>query len=48
MITELQELGKPFAVLLNCMDPHTAEAKAMAKQLSEKYSAPVPPVSRLT
>ena len=45
MITELQELGKPFAVLLNCMDPHTAEAKAMAKQLSEKYSAPVLPVS---
>ena len=41
VITELQELGKPFAVLLNCMDPHTAEAKAMAKQLSEKYSAPV-------
>ncbi len=40
VITELQELGKPFAVLLNCMDPHTAEAKAMAKQLSEKYSAP--------
>ena len=45
VITELQELGKPFAVLLNCMDPHTAEAKAMAKQLSEKYSAPVLPVS---
>ena len=42
---ELQELGKPFAVLLNCLDPHTAAAKAMAEQLSQQYQAPVLPVS---
>ena len=41
----MQELGKPFAVLLNCLDPHTAAAKAMAEQLSQQYQAPVLPVS---
>lgn len=45
VIAELQELGKPFAVLLNCLDPHTAAAKAMAEQLSQQYQAPVLPVS---
>ena len=45
VIAELQELGKPFAVLLNCLDPHTAAARAMAEQLSQQYQAPVLPVS---
>lgn len=45
VIEELQELGKPFAVLLNCMYPQSDEAKALAEQLREKYNAPVLPVS---
>ncbi len=45
VIEELQEIGKPFAVLLNCMYPQSEEAVALAGQLREKYHAPVIPVS---
>lgn len=45
VIEELQELGKPFAVLLNCLHPHTKEAKELAARLQEQYNAPVIPVS---
>ncbi len=47
VVEELQELGKPFAVLLNCLHPETAAAKTLAKTLSETYSAPVLPVNCL-
>ncbi|MBQ2265190.1 MAG: stage IV sporulation protein A, partial [Oscillospiraceae bacterium] len=30
VISELQALGKPFVVLLNCVDPDTEEARALA------------------
>lgn len=45
VIAELQELGKPFAVLLNCLDPHQPAARELAERLSEEYGAPVIPVS---
>ena len=45
VIEELQELGKPFAVLLNCLYPHSKESQALAEQLRETYNAPVIPVS---
>ena len=45
VIEELQELGKPFAVLLNCLHPHSKESQALAEQLRETYNAPVIPVS---
>lgn len=45
VIEELQELGKPFAVLLNCLHPHTKESKELAEQLQETYHAPVIPVN---
>lgn len=41
VIAELKELGKPFAVLLNCLDPDTDASKALAKRLSEKYGCSV-------
>lgn len=41
VINELCELGKPFAVLLNCTDPVSDDAQATARQLREKYSVPV-------
>lgn len=47
VIDELKELNKPFVVLLNCMYPHTNNAKALAKSLSEKYGVPVVPVNCL-
>ncbi len=41
VIGELCELGKPFAVLLNCTDPVSDNARETADKLREKYSVPV-------
>lgn len=45
VIRELKELGKPFVVVMNTVDPSSAEAKALAAELTEKYDAKVMPVS---
>lgn len=45
VISELKAIDKPFAVLLNTLEPESDEAGALAEELSEKYSAPVIPVS---
>ncbi len=45
VISELQALGKPFVVLLNCVDPNTEEARALASQMQETYGTTVLPVS---
>jgi len=45
VIKELQELGKPFVVLLNCVDPDTEQARTLAKQMQEQYQTAVLPVS---
>ena len=45
VIKELQELGKPFIVLLNCVDPDTEEARTLALQMQENYHTTVIPVS---
>ena len=42
---ELQALSKPFAIVLNSKLPESDEAKALAHELEEKYSAPVALVS---
>lgn len=47
VIRELQEIRKPFVVLLNCLEPDTEEARVLAAALSEKYRVPVMPVSCL-
>ncbi len=47
VITELQEIEKPFTVLLNCMEPHSSAARALASELQEKYGVPVLPVNCL-
>lgn len=47
IIEELNDIGKPFVVLLNCEQPESARSKALAKELSEKYSAAVIPVNCL-
>ena len=41
VITELQALGKPFVVLLNCVNPEHPEAQALAAELEAQYGAPV-------
>lgn len=47
VITELRELGKPFVVLLNCVEPKSEMAISTAARLTEKYSVPVMPVNCL-
>ena len=41
VIRELQELQKPFAVLLNCERPSSAEAQELAEQMQQRYGVPV-------
>ena len=48
VIGELKALGKPFVVIMNTVEPSSAEAKALAAELSEKYDARVIPVNCLT
>lgn len=43
--SELRELGKPYAIILNSAKPNSDEAHALAKELEEKYSAPIALVS---
>lgn len=44
-VRELQEIGKPFIILLNCRKPYAPETEELAKELQEKYSAAVVPVN---
>lgn len=44
-VKELQSIGKPFLILLNCLKPYGEEAKALKEELQQKYSAPVFPVN---
>ena len=41
VIRELQELQKPFAVLLNCQQPHSSAARELVEQMQQKYGVPV-------
>ena len=47
VIRELQEIRKPFVVLLNCMEPQSPACTQLAAELSEKYGVPVLPVNCL-
>ena len=38
VINELKEIGKPFIVLLNCIDPESEQAAETAREISENYS----------
>lgn len=47
VISELQEIQKPFVVLLNSTNPSSLKCKELAKQLEEKYKVSVIPVNCL-
>jgi stage IV sporulation protein A len=47
VVRELQEIGKPFVVLLNCARPNSDGAKALAAELGEKYGVTVQRVNCL-
>lgn len=44
VVKELQEINKPFVVLLNSTKPNSEKAKKTADELSKKYNVPVMPV----
>lgn len=45
VIKELQEIKKPFIVLLNTVYPNTQQTRELVHQMTEKYGVPVEPVS---
>ena len=45
VIAELEELGKPFVILLNSTHPEAAETKTLAAQMEQTYGRSVLPVS---
>ena len=45
VVRQLQEINKPFVVLLNAIDPHAPATLQLAEQLEEKYGVPVMPVN---
>ncbi len=47
IIAELQEINKPFVVLLNCRRPDSRDCLELAQALSEKYGTTVIPVNCL-
>ena len=44
-VQELQTIGKPFIILLNCQKPRSGEIKKLKEQLETKYAAAVIPVN---
>ena len=44
-IRELQEIGKPFIVLVNTKKPYGAEAKAVVEELEQQYQVTAMPVN---
>ncbi|MBE6907668.1 MAG: stage IV sporulation protein A [Ruminococcaceae bacterium] len=45
VIQELQQINKPFIVLLNCVDPNTPYAQQMRTEMENKYQVPVAAVN---
>ena len=41
VIRELQQIHKPFVVLMNCVEPDSDSAKDLSQAMSEKYGVPV-------
>ncbi len=44
-VQELNEIGKPFVILLNTTKPYSEETKMLANEMSEKYKTMVLPVN---
>ena len=45
VVSELQELNKPFIIILNTAEPHSDYAKELAIKLQDKYNKAVIPMS---
>lgn len=47
VVSELQEINKPFVVVMNCVDPTTKAVKELCQELSDEYNTPVIPLNCL-
>lgn len=47
VISELKSMGKPFTVVLNCVNPESKDTLNLATTLSEKYGVSVTPLNIL-
>ena len=47
VIAELDEINKPFVILLNCVDPHKPDVYQLSQQMEQEYGHTVIPVSCL-
>lgn len=47
VVSELKQMAKPFVVVLNCVDPNTAQSRRLAETLSSRYEVPVVPLNCL-
>ena len=45
VVKEMQMTGKPFAILLNCVDPTSEETQLLRAEMEEKYGVPVLPIN---
>ena len=45
VIQEMQSTGKPYIIILNCVDPESENAIAVKHELESKYSVPVLPIN---
>ena len=45
VIAELKSLNKPFAVVLNTLEPRSEDTKVLKRELEEKYEVPVVPMN---
>ena len=45
VVSEVSATNKPYVIILNCVEPQSENAKALAYRLSEKYSVPVMPLN---
>lgn len=41
VVKEIRDVNKPYIILLNCVNPNSAEAKELAQSLQNKYNVPV-------
>ncbi|HOE77978.1 MAG TPA: stage IV sporulation protein A [Bacilli bacterium] len=47
IVNELKELGKPFVIILNTVNPNNTVTRDLAKELAEKYGVSVIPLNLL-
>lgn len=45
IIAELEEIGKPYLILLNCTEPDSEATRALAAQMEAAYHRPVCPIN---